>query len=167
MFLSYIYVCLFVPICIRCASRIDCDPFPSSEESTVKLRWPRDQTLRVLRDRRPWPSVWWRQVSSDLLCPTSRLPVCCDGLQQYPCKLSTNKISRFFIDCLCSPYNIFLIWLTDVIVYSIQYVLVQHDQWSKRLEESSKRLTEWTEIVKWHNSTIQRPNKRKFVSSSF
>jgi hypothetical protein len=59
---------------------------------------------------------------------TSRLPVRCDGLQQYPCKLSTKKISRFFIDCFHSPYNIFLIWLTDVIVYSIQYVLVQHDQ---------------------------------------
>jgi hypothetical protein len=38
------------------------------------------------------------------------------------------KKSRFFIDCLRSPYNIFLIWLTDVIVYFMQYVLVQHDQ---------------------------------------
>jgi hypothetical protein len=67
----------------------------------------------------------WIQIS--LLINTSRLPVRCDGLEQYPCKLSTKK-SRFFIDCLCSPYNIFLIWLTDVIIYSIQYVLVQHDQ---------------------------------------
>jgi hypothetical protein len=38
---------------------------------------------------------------------TSRLPVRCDGLQQYPRKLSIKKISRFFIDCLCSLYNIF------------------------------------------------------------
>jgi hypothetical protein len=38
---------------------------------------------------------------------TSRLPVRSDGLQQYPRKLSTKKISRFFIDCLRSPYNIF------------------------------------------------------------
>jgi hypothetical protein len=30
---------------------------------------PSDRTLWVLRDRRPWASVWWRQVSSDLLCP--------------------------------------------------------------------------------------------------
>jgi hypothetical protein len=37
------------------------------------------------------------------------------------------KISRFFIDCRRSPYNIF-IWLTDVIIYSIQYVLIQHGQ---------------------------------------
>jgi hypothetical protein len=118
------------------------------------------------------------------------------NLQQYPYKLSTKKNSRFFIDSLRSLYNIFLIWLTDVIIYfikyvlvqhdqwserleesliwltdviiySIKYVLVQHDQWSERLEESSQRLTERTEIKKLHNSTIQGPNKRKFVSSSF
>jgi hypothetical protein len=33
---------------------------------------------------------------------TSRLLVRCDGSQQYPRKLSTKKISRFFIDCLHS-----------------------------------------------------------------
>jgi hypothetical protein len=49
----------------------------------------------------------------------------CDGLQQYPRKLFIKKNLRFFIDCLRSLYNIFLIWLTDVIVYSMQYVLVQ------------------------------------------
>jgi hypothetical protein len=38
---------------------------------------------------------------------TSRLPVRCDGLQQYPRKLSIKKISRFFIDYLRSLYNIF------------------------------------------------------------
>jgi hypothetical protein len=31
MFLC-IHGCLFVPVCIRCASRIDCDPFPNLEE---------------------------------------------------------------------------------------------------------------------------------------
>jgi hypothetical protein len=59
---------------------------------------------------------------------TSRLPVRCDGLQQYLRKLSIKKF-KFFIDCLRSVYNIFfLIWLIDVIVYSMQYVLLQHDQ---------------------------------------
>jgi hypothetical protein len=38
---------------------------------------------------------------------TSRLPVRCDGLQQYPRKLSITKISIFFINCLRSMYNIF------------------------------------------------------------
>ena len=31
----------------------------------------------------------------------------CDGSQQYPHKLSTKKISGFFIDCLRSSHNIF------------------------------------------------------------
>jgi hypothetical protein len=42
-----------------------------------------------------------------LLETTSRLPVRCDGSQQYPRKLSTKKISRFFINCLRSSHNTF------------------------------------------------------------
>jgi hypothetical protein len=38
---------------------------------------------------------------------TSRLPVHCDGSQQYPRKLTIKNISRFFIDCLRSSHNIF------------------------------------------------------------
>jgi hypothetical protein len=38
---------------------------------------------------------------------SSRLLVRCGGSQQYPRKLSTKKISSFFIDCLHSSYNIF------------------------------------------------------------
>jgi hypothetical protein len=75
-----------------------------------------------------WPTIYiykYDQINPHFQT-TSRLPVRCDGLQQYPRKLSIKK-SRFFIDCLRSLYNIFLIWLTDVIVYSMQYVLVQHD----------------------------------------
>ena len=45
-----------------------CIHFRTLRKSTAKLRWPRDQTLRVLQSRRPWASVWWRQVSSDPLC---------------------------------------------------------------------------------------------------
>jgi hypothetical protein len=45
----YIYVCLLVPVCIRCASRIDCDPFPSFEESKIKHWRPSDLALRVLQ----------------------------------------------------------------------------------------------------------------------
>jgi hypothetical protein len=58
-----------MPVRIRCVSRIDRDLLLSFEESTVKLRRPRDQTLRVLLGWRLWASVWWMQVSSDLLCP--------------------------------------------------------------------------------------------------
>jgi hypothetical protein len=55
-----------VSVCTRCASRIDRKLFSSFEESTVKLRRPRDWTLRVLREWIPWASIWWRQVSLDL-----------------------------------------------------------------------------------------------------
>jgi hypothetical protein len=81
-----------------------------------------------------------------------------------------NYLSKRFQDFLLivsALYIIVLIWLTDVIVYCMQYVLVQHGQWSELLEESSQRLTKRTEIIKWHNSTIQKSNKRKFVSSNF
>jgi hypothetical protein len=49
------------------------------------------------------------RVQPHILSHTSRLPVRCDGSQQYPRKLSTKKISSFFIDCLRSPHNTFLI----------------------------------------------------------
>jgi hypothetical protein len=57
-----------VPICLRFALQLDRDSFLSFKESTVKLWQPNDLVLRVLRDRRPWASVWWRQVSSGPLC---------------------------------------------------------------------------------------------------
>jgi hypothetical protein len=46
----HIYGCLFVPVCIRCAPRINCDPFLSFDESTVKLGRPNDPVLRVLQN---------------------------------------------------------------------------------------------------------------------
>jgi hypothetical protein len=46
-------------------------------------------------------------TSSSFLIHTSRLLVRCDGSQQWPRKLSTKKISNFFIDCLRSSHNIF------------------------------------------------------------
>jgi hypothetical protein len=45
----YIFVCLFVPVCIRYASRIDHDSFPSFEESKIKCWRPSDLVLRVLQ----------------------------------------------------------------------------------------------------------------------
>jgi hypothetical protein len=47
------------------------------------------------------------ETSALSIVETSRLPVRCDGSQQYPRKLSTKKISRFFIGCLHSSQNIF------------------------------------------------------------
>jgi hypothetical protein len=58
-----------VHVRLRVALRLDRGSFLSFEESTVKLRRPNDPVLRVLQGWRFWASVWWRQVSSDLLCP--------------------------------------------------------------------------------------------------
>jgi hypothetical protein len=57
-----------VPVRLRVALRLDRGLFLSFEESAVKLRRPNDPALRVLQGWRFWASVWWRQVSSDLLC---------------------------------------------------------------------------------------------------
>jgi hypothetical protein len=43
----------------------------------------------------------------DVLIETSQLPMRCNDSQQYPRKLSTKKISRFFIGCFHSLHNIF------------------------------------------------------------
>jgi hypothetical protein len=67
---------------------------------------------------------------------TSRFPVRCDGLQQYPRKLSIKKNSRFLliVSALCIIY--FLIWLTDVIVYFMEICLctTQPIKWAIRRE---------------------------------
>jgi hypothetical protein len=67
--LMHICVCLLVSVRLRSALRLECDPSPSFEGSKIKHWWPCDQALWVLWGWRSWASVWWRQVSSDLLCP--------------------------------------------------------------------------------------------------
>ena len=67
--LMHIYVSLLVLVRLRFTLRLDRDLFPRFEESKIKRWRPSDQALRVLQGWRPWASVWWRQVSSDLLCP--------------------------------------------------------------------------------------------------
>jgi hypothetical protein len=63
----------------------------------------------VLAVRRGGTDVRVRRTTyeSRPLNKTSRLPVRCDGSQEYSRKLSTKKISRFFIGCLHSLHNIF------------------------------------------------------------
>jgi hypothetical protein len=67
--LMHICVCLLVSVRLRSALRLECDPSPSFKGSKIKRWWPCDQALWVLWGWRSWASVWWRQVSSDLLCP--------------------------------------------------------------------------------------------------
>jgi hypothetical protein len=101
-----------------------------------------------------------------ILYISSRLFVCCDGLQQYPYKLSTKKIQDFLliVCALCIIFFDLSNWCY-CLLHPICLGITRLMKWAVRREFT--RLAERTEIIKWHNSTIHRPNKRKFVSSSF
>jgi hypothetical protein len=61
-----------VSVCLRLALRLESRLVPELRginDQHLVNHWSRDQALRVLQGRRSWASVWWRQVSSDLLCP--------------------------------------------------------------------------------------------------
>ena len=62
-----------------------------------------DQALRVLRDRRPWASAWWRQVSSDPLCPIYFI-IHCPAYYEQP-----KDLLAFYLPC---PW--FTFWVTMV-----------------------------------------------------
>jgi hypothetical protein len=113
--LMHVYVCLSVSVRIRCTSPIDRDLFPSFKESTVKLRRPNDPILQVLRDRRPWASVWWRHVSSDPLCPIYFI-IYCPAYYEQP-----KDLLAFYSPC---PW--FTFWITMV-----SYMLALYfNQWT-------------------------------------
>jgi hypothetical protein len=113
--LMHIYICLLVPVCLRFASRIDCDPFSSFEESKIKCWRPSDPVLWVPRDWRPWASVWWRQVSSDSLCPIYFI-IHCPAYYEQP-----KDLLAFYLPC---PW--FTFWVTMV-----SYMLALYfNQWT-------------------------------------
>ena len=70
MFLcKYMFACACL-YSLRVANRLWSVPeLWGSDDQDLVNHWSRDQALRVLQSWRPWASVWWRQVSSDLLCP--------------------------------------------------------------------------------------------------
>jgi hypothetical protein len=98
---TYIYACVYH------MSRLNRDTWLSYAWLTqAGVQWAERDLIGVLAGASP------TNGSPGLPLPlpyiyTSRLPVRCDGLQQYQRKLSTKKISRFLIDCFRSPYNIF------------------------------------------------------------
>jgi hypothetical protein len=99
----YLFVCSFVPVSIRCASRIICDPCSSFDESKIKRWRPSDAVLRVPQDRRPWASVWWRQVSFDLLCPIYFI------IHQPAYHDQPKDWLALYLPCPCLPFG--LLWL--------------------------------------------------------
>ena len=113
----YGFVCLFVPVCIRCASRIDCDPSPSFKGSKIKRWRPSDIALRVLRDWRPWASVWWRQVFSDPLCPIYFI-IHCPAYSEQP-----KDWLAFYLPCPWLPFG--LLWLASCYCFTL---INEHDE---------------------------------------
>jgi len=111
----HIYVCLLVSVCLRFALRLDRVSFPNFEESTVKLRRPSDLALWVPRSWRLWASVWWRQVSSDPLCPIYFI-IHCPAYYEQP-----KDLLAFYLPC---PW--FTFWVTMV-----SYMLALYfNQWT-------------------------------------
>jgi hypothetical protein len=111
----YLFVCSFVPVSIRCASRIVCDPFPSFDGSKIKGWRPSDLALWVIQGWRLWASVWWRQVSSDPLCPIYFIIHCLAYYEQ------PKDLLAFYLPC---PW--FTFWVTMV-----SYMLALYfNQWT-------------------------------------
>jgi hypothetical protein len=114
--LMHIYVYLLVLVHLRFVLRLDHDLFTRFEESTVKLRRPSDPVLRVLRDRRPWASVWWRQVSSDPLCPIYFI-IHCPAYYEQP-----KDWLAFYLLCPWLPFG--LLWLASCYCFTL---INEHD----------------------------------------
>ena len=133
--LMHIYVCLLVSVCLRFALRLDRDSFPNFEESTVKLRRPSDLALWVPRSWRLWASVWWRQVSSDPLCPIYFI-IHCPAYYEQP-----KDLLAFYLPCPWWPIG--LLWLAlcyclnlinehDVTIYDTVILMMLMILWYSR-----------------------------------
>ena len=116
MFLC-ICICLFACACsssLRVAIR---SRFVSELQGIDDQAWrPSDQTLRLLRDQRPWASAWWRQVSSDPLCPIYFI-IHCPAYYEQP-----KDWLAFYLHC---PWLTFgLLWLDSCYCFTL---INEHD----------------------------------------
>ena len=115
--LMHIYICLLVLVPLRFALWLDRDLFPRFEESTIKRWRPSDQALWVLRGWRPWASVWWRQVSSDPLCPIYFI-IHCPAYYEQP-----KDWLAFYLPCPWLPFG--LLWLASCYCFTL---INEHDE---------------------------------------
>jgi hypothetical protein len=84
--------------------------------STVKCWRPSDLILRVLQSWRPWASVWWRQLSSDPLCPIYFIIHCPVYYEQHKDWLA------FYLSCPWLPFG--LLWLDSCYCFTL---INEHD----------------------------------------
>jgi hypothetical protein len=114
--LMHICVCLLLSVRLRFTLRLECDPSTSFKESTVKLRRPSDQALWVIWEWRPWASIWWRQVSSDPLCPIYFIIHCLVYYEQ------PKDLLAFYLPCPWLPLR--LLWLDSCCCFTL---INEHD----------------------------------------
>jgi hypothetical protein len=107
-----------VPVCICCASRIDCDPFPSFEESKIKRWRPSDQAFWVLWGWRSWASVWWRQVSFLWPIMSYLLIIHCPALLNWNLRIWL----ALYLSCPWLPFG--LLWLASCYCFTL---INEHD----------------------------------------
>ena len=105
-----------MPVRLRVALRLDRGSFLSFEESTVKLRRPNDPALQVLQGWRSWASVWWRQVSSNPLCPIYFIIHCLACYEQHKDWLA------FYLPGPWLPFG--LLWLDSCYCFTL---INEHD----------------------------------------
>jgi hypothetical protein len=78
----HVYVCLLVPVCIRCASRIDCDPFPSFEGSKIK-RWRPSDIALLARHLMMISAMWAHLVGFTSLHQMTHVLLLCKSQQNH------------------------------------------------------------------------------------
>jgi hypothetical protein len=96
-------ICLFAGACLS-SLRVAIRSWFVSELRGIddQAWWPSDRTLRVLRDRRPRASIWWRQVSSNLLCPIYFI------IHQPAYHDQPKDWLALYLPCHCLPFGLLL-----------------------------------------------------------
>jgi hypothetical protein len=78
--------------------------------------WPSDLVRGVLRDWRPWASIWWRQVFSDPLCPIYFIIHCPAYYDQH------KDLLAFYLSSPWLPFG--LLWLDSCYCFTL---INEHD----------------------------------------
>jgi hypothetical protein len=100
---KYMFVCTCLySLCV--ANRLRSVPeLRGIDDQDLVNHWSWDQALRVLRGWRSWASVWWRQVSFDLLCPIYFI------IHQPAYHDQPKDWLALYLPCPCLPFG--LLWL--------------------------------------------------------
>jgi hypothetical protein len=107
----FVWACLY-SLCVTNRSR----SVSELQGSTVKCWRPSDLILRVLQSWRPRATVWWRQVSSDPLCPIYFIIHCPAYYEQHKDWLA------FYLSCPWLPFG--LLWLDSCYCFTL---INEHD----------------------------------------